>query len=153
MIAVVAVPVLLVLTAIIASDAKKAVPPKPEELAGVWIGFDSDELVFTRLDLRGDFSGYCARVSPADTILHKYGVRTYRVTKWTLEEWKLEVNLTPADTEAEDIYMRGRYNGFSLRLEVGRRGGWKRDQVLYRESRIDTSNQETKDMIKKLEKK
>src|SRR5437867_5015053 len=36
----------------------KATPTKPEQLAGVWIGFEQDELDFVRLDLRPDFTGY-----------------------------------------------------------------------------------------------
>src|SRR5437764_254709 len=73
----------------------KATPPKPEDFVGVWIGFEQDELDFVRLDLRRDFTGYCARVSPADTSLHDYGVEAYRVTHWTLEDWKLVISLTP----------------------------------------------------------
>ena len=53
-----------------AAADKKAIPPTVKELTGIWIGFDNDELTFTRLDLRSDLTGYCARVSPADTILH-----------------------------------------------------------------------------------
>src|SRR5436305_13777086 len=53
-----------------------------KDLVGIWIGFDSDQLTFTRLDLRLDSTGFCARVSPADTILHAQSVHVYRVTKW-----------------------------------------------------------------------
>jgi hypothetical protein len=131
----------------------KARPPKPESLAGVWIGFDSDELVFTRLDLRPDFTGYCARVFPADTSLHDHGVDGYRVTKWTVEEWKFIINLTPASTNAEPIYLRGFCYWPSLDLEVGGTNGqWKRKLVLRQESRIDGANQETREEIKELEK-
>ena len=145
---------LLVAVAFVAFATTKARPPKPAELVAVWIGFDSDELDFTRLDLRADFTGYCARVSPADTVLHEYGVAGYRVTKWAVDKWKFIISLTPTTPKAEPIYLRGRYNGFSLRLEVGGTNGeWKRDLVLYRESRIDASNQETRDKIKELEKR
>src|SRR5277367_6132151 len=75
------------------ADAKKAIPPKPEDLIGVWIGFDDDELVFSRLDLRSDFTGYLARVSPSDTILHDDGVYAYRVTKWTVDDWHFNISL------------------------------------------------------------
>jgi hypothetical protein len=110
-------------------------------------------LEFTRLDLRQDFTGYCARVSPADTTLHEYGVDAYRVAKWTVEDWKFIISLTPSSTDAEPIFLRGRFNGFSLRLEVGGTNGkWKRDLVLYRESRIDGANRETKEEIAKQEK-
>jgi hypothetical protein len=72
-----------------ARSEKKVRPPKAQDLVGVWIGFDSDELTFTRLDLRPDFTGFCARVSPPDNILHDYGVQGYRVTRWTLTGGKL----------------------------------------------------------------
>jgi hypothetical protein len=147
------VAVLLIAMTFIAFAYKPARPPKPELLASVWIGFDNDELNFTRLDLRPDFTGYCARVSPADTSLHEYGVDGYRVTKWGLDKWKFSVTLTPATTNAEPIYLRGRYSGFSLRLEVGGTNGqWKRDVILYRESRMDGANQETRGKIGELEK-
>jgi len=131
----------------------KAMPPKPDELVGVWIGFEQDELEFVRLDLRPDFTGYCARVSPADTVLHDYGVEAYRLTHWTLEDWKLIIGLLPIITNAEPIYLRGDYSGFSLDLEMGgTTNQWKRTLVLYRESRIDGANQETRDKIRELEK-
>ena len=145
---------LIAVVSIAAFGYTKALPPKPAELVGVWIGFDSDELNFTRLDLRPGFTGYCARVSPADTALHQYGVDSYRVTKWTIENWKFIISLTPASTNAEPIYLRGHCYGFSLRLEVGATNGeWKRDLVLYRESSIDQSNRETKEMIREQERK
>lgn len=134
-------------------DGCKARPPKPEAYVGVWIGFDSDELEFTRLDLRPDFTGYCARASTADTVRHEYGVDGYRVTNWTIEDWKFIISLTPATTNAEPIYLRGDSSWSSLDLEVGGANGqWKRKLVLYRESRIDGANQETSDKIRELEK-
>jgi hypothetical protein len=129
-------------------------PPKPEEIAKVWIGFDSDELVFTRLDLRRNSVGSCARVSPADTVLHEYGVHGYRITNWSLDGWNMKFSLSSMTTNAEPIYLHGRYNGFSLRLEVGgTTNNWKRDLVLYRESRIDAANLESRKMIEALERK
>jgi hypothetical protein len=110
--------------------------------------------MFTRLDLRPDFAGYCARVSPADTSLHEYGADGYRVTKWTTEEWKFILSLTPATTNAEPIYLEGFCYRPSLELEVGGTNGqWKRKLVLYRESRIDGANRETRDLIRELEKR
>jgi hypothetical protein len=144
----------LVAVGFIAFAYKPARPPKPEQLAGVWIGFDNDELVFTRLDLRSDFTGFCARVSPADISLHEYGVAGYRVTKWGLDQWKFSIMFTPITTNAEPIFMRGRLSGWSLHLEVGGTNGqWKRDVILYREARLDDVNQETRERIKELEKR
>src|SRR5258707_755506 len=34
-----------------AAGSKEATPPTAKELVGVWLGFDSDQLTFTRLDL------------------------------------------------------------------------------------------------------
>ena len=127
-------------------------PPKTGDLVGVWIGFDEDELDFMRLDLRSSLKGYCACVAPADTSLHDYGVQAYRVTYWTLDGWKLIVNLTPATTNAEPIYLRGTYEGNSLRLETGgTNGNWKRKVILTSESRTDGANREVRDKIKELE--
>jgi hypothetical protein len=132
----------------------KATPPKPQELVGVWVGFDSDELMFTRLDLRSDFTGYCARVSPADTSLHEYGVDGYRITKWTTDDWNFIISLSPSTTNAEPIYLRGHCYWPSLELEVGGTNGqWNRKLVLCRESRIDGANQETREMIREMEKR
>jgi hypothetical protein len=134
--------------------AKKAIPPTLEDLIGVWIGFDDDELVFSRLDLRSDFTGYLARVSPSDTILHDYGVSAYRVTKWTVDDWNFGISLTATTSKAESIQMRGRYNGFSLRLKIsGTNGLWERNVILNREVRETAANRETGEKIQELEKR
>jgi hypothetical protein len=73
----------------VAAQDKRATPPSAKDLVGIWIGFDSDQLTFTRLDLRADSTGFCARVSPADTILHDQGVHVYRVTKWSVNGWNI----------------------------------------------------------------
>ena len=135
-------------------DGCKAMPPKMDNLTGVWIGFDESELDFCRLELRPDATGYFATVSPADTSLHDYGVQAYRVTHWTVEEWKFTVSLSPATTNAEPIYLRGRCDYTSLDLEIGGTTiQWKRKIVLYPESRIDGANQETRDKIAELQKR
>jgi hypothetical protein len=116
-------------------------------MIGVWIGLDSDALDFCRLDLRADYTGYCALASPA-------GVEAYRVTRWTLEDWKAIISLTPVTTSAEPIYLRGNYSAKSLHLEVGGTNGeWKRGLLLYRESTMDSANQETSDKVRELEKR
>jgi hypothetical protein len=102
--------VLLLLAILVANnavaEAKKAAPPTAKDLVGVWIGFDEDDLTFTRLELNADSTGYCARVSPADTLLHKYGVQVYRVDKWSIEGWSLAFELTPISSNAEEVYLR-----------------------------------------------
>jgi hypothetical protein len=143
---------LLLAAGLVAHATTKARPPKPEQLAGVWIGFDEDDLTFMRLDLRSDFTGYCARVSPTNISLHEYGVAAYRVAKWSLDEWKLSTTLTPVTTNAEPIFLRGRLSVSSLRLEVGgTKLKWSRDVILYRESLLDGANAETRDKIMELE--
>ncbi len=146
--------IILVSVASTAYAEKKAIPPKPEDLIGVWIGFDDDELVFSRLDLRSDFTGFLARLSPRDAILHDYGAYAYRVTKWTVDDWNFIISLTAATPNAESIQIRGRYNGFSLRLEIsGTNGLWKRNVILNREVRETAANRETREKIQELEKR
>jgi len=59
---------------------KKERPPKPEELAGAWIGFWEDG-EFTRLELRPDSTGFCAFVAPVESTTHDYGVQVYRIKR------------------------------------------------------------------------
>jgi hypothetical protein len=136
------------------TEAKKAMPPAAKELVGVWIGFDKDELTFNRLDLRGDSTGFLARVSPADTILHEQGVHVYRIQKWAVNGWNIEVQLVPESNAFAVGYVRGRIDLDSMRLTIGgpENGGWKEEPFLQPESRISTSNQETKNRIEELEK-
>ncbi len=133
---------------------KKAAPPTAKDLVGVWIGFDSDELTFTRLDLRADSTGFCARVSPADTILHDQGVHVYRITKWSVNAWNIEIHMSPVSNATGIGYVKGRIGLASLRLTIGgpENGGWKEKPLLHPESRILTSNQETSDKIKEVDK-
>lgn len=134
---------------------KKATPPTAKDLVGVWVGFDSDELTFTRLDLRADSTGYCARVSPADTILHHQGVHIYRITSWSVRGWNIEIHMSPLSNAFPVGYVKGRIEWTSLRLTIGgpENGGWKEEPFLHPESRLMISNQETKDGIENAEKK
>lgn len=133
---------------------KKATPPNAKQLVGVWIGFDNDELTFTRLDLHADSTGFCARVSPADTILHDQGVHVYRVTKWDVRGWNIEIQMSPLSNATGVGYVKGRIGLASLRLTIGgsENGGWKQEPFLHPESRIMISNQETRDRIEAAEK-
>jgi hypothetical protein len=138
-----------------AAANKRATPPTAKDLVGVWIGFDNDQLTFNRLDLRADSTGYCARVSPADTILHDQGVHVYRITKWSVDGWNIEIRMSPASNATGVAYVKGRIGLASLRLTIGgpENGGWKEEPFLHPESRIMTSNQETRDRIEEAEKK
>jgi hypothetical protein len=136
------------------SQDKIAKPPSAKDLVGIWIGFDSDELTFTRLDLRGDSTGFCARVSPADTILHDQGVQVYRITKWSVNGWNIEIHMSPVSNAFPIGYVKGRIGLASLRLTIGgpENGGWKDEPFLHPESRIMISNQETRDKIEEAKK-
>jgi hypothetical protein len=129
-----------------AAGSKNATPSTAKELVGVWLGFDSDQLTFTRLDLRADSTGFCARVSPADTILHDQGVHVYRVTKWSVNGWNIEIHMSPVSNAFPVGYVKGRIGLASLRLTIGgpENGGWKEEPFLHPESRIMISNHETR---------
>jgi hypothetical protein len=136
------------------AQEKRVAPPAAKDLVGVWIGFDNDQLTFTRLDLRADSTGFCARVSPADTILHEQGVRAYRITKWDVIGWNIDIHMSPLSNATGVGYVKGRIGLDSLRLTIGgpENGGWKEEPFLHPESRIMISNQETRDRIEAAEK-
>lgn len=136
-----------------AGERKEAAPPKREELVGAWIGYWEDG-EFTRLDLRADSTGFCAFVAPVEDITHDYGVQVYRITRWTLDGWRLVIALTPTESRLENVYLKGRVSGFALDLEVGGVDSkWKEKLVLNKESRIQGSNLETKTKMEEAEKK
>jgi hypothetical protein len=137
---------------VLAAD-KKPVPPTTQQLSGVWIGFDTDELYFSRLDLRPDSTGILARVSPADTILHQDGVHVYRVTSWSVDGWNITMQLSPLSNATKVGYVKGRIGLASLRLTMGgpEYGGWKEQLLLYPEARLTKANLETKEEIGKAE--
>lgn len=134
-------------------QAKKARPPKPEDLVGAWIGFWQDE-EFTRLDLRADSTGYCAYVAPPDSTTYKYGVHVYRVTRWDFDGWQFNISLTPVDAHDESIYLKGRVGYDALNLEIGGSNKkWREQLILRKESRIHASNMETMKKIEEIENK
>jgi hypothetical protein len=137
------------------SATKKAEPPTAKDLVGVWIGFDSDQLTFTRLDLRADSTGFCARVSPADTILHDQGVHVYRIESWSLYGWNIDIKMTPISNAYRVGYVRGRVGLASMKLTIGgpENSGWKEEPFLSPESRIMISDEETRKSIEKREDK
>jgi hypothetical protein len=132
----------------VAAD-KKATPPTAKELVGVWVGFDLDELHFTRLEFRPDSTGFLARVAPTDTVLRDNGVHVYRVTSWRVDGWNIAIQMSPMSNAANVGYVRGHTGLASLRLTIGglENGGWKEQLLLYPEARLTASNQETKEKI------
>lgn len=136
---------------LVAAETKMATPPKPEELAGTWVGFWEDE-EFTRLDLRTDLNGYCAYVAPPESVTHQYGVHVYRITRWSLQGWKLSIDLTPADPHDEKVYLKGSTDGVRLQLEIGGANRkWKERVVLFKESVLQGADLETEAQIKRIE--
>jgi hypothetical protein len=142
----------LLLSTAPSASSKRPRKPQPADLIGVWIGITEDELNFYRLDLRPDLTGYCASAFLPDAVLHEQAVHTYRVNSWHLNGWALDIKLAPLDVKAENIFLRGRYDGFTLQLKVGGTdGSWERKLVLRPESRITIPNSETKEKIGRAE--
>lgn len=137
------------------AQSKKATPPSVQELVGVWLGFDSDDLTFTRLDLRPDSTGYCARTSPIDTVLHSQGVHVYRISKWSVQGWEIEIHMMPVSNAAPVGYLKGHIGLGSLSLTMGgpENGGWKEHLLLESQSRMVICNREASDAIEAIEKR
>lgn len=134
--------------------SRPAKPPTSAELVGVYIGYsDSDD--FYRLDLRSDFSGYFAQVAMPRSVIHKSGVSTYRITRWSSDRFDIAFDLTPGDSKAEGIRLKGRSGAFGvLRLEAsGTTNRWERKLILYPEEQNKVSREETREAIKKMEQK
>jgi hypothetical protein len=147
-----------------ASANKVAVPPPAKALIGVWIGFNSSNLTFTRLDLRADSTGFCALVSPASSVPRDKRVSIFRVEKWSVNGGNIEIQMSPLSNGAKVDYVRGYVNLSAIRLtmsffsiRLSERGPkkprtWKEQFLLHSGSEIMSANHETKDEIAKLEK-
>ncbi len=128
------------------ASQKKANPPTVEDVVGVWLGYTEDELQFYRLDLRPDFTGYCASAYLPDTTLHDDGVRLSRIERWELKERQLTFRLSTVDAGAEVITLKGTATGHLMNLEVGG-VGWKRKLLLRPEANVTTPYRETKERV------
>ena len=69
-------------------------------------------------------TGFCARVSPADTILHDHGVDVYRITKWDVNGWNIEIHTSPLSGAPGIGYLKGRSGWDSLKLNNWRPREW-----------------------------
>jgi hypothetical protein len=146
-------------------------PSNAKDLVGIYIGYTESNLEFYRLDLRDDFTGYCATVSAPDISLHNYGVHAYRITSWKTKGWELVLDIEPLkervfskeidhityrnlSEKAEPIYMKGRVrSGKLLDLEVGEvNSDWHQRLLLLSENRLKIPSEETKIRIEELEK-
>ncbi len=145
---------LLVTQDVSSLQRKKARPPTTKDMVGVWVGFDSDGLTFSRLDLRSGSTGFFARVSPADTTLHSEGVHVWRITRWSLNGGRMEIHMFPVSNAYPVAYVRGQIAFGALALTIGgtENGGWKEHPLLQSESRMLTSNQETRTAIEAIQK-
>ena len=105
--------------------------PKIEDISDTWIGPCENDLYYFRLTLERDGTGLCSKAwtdQPA---------QLYKVTKWTLKEYDIEIELTPIDSEAEQIWLKGTADGWHLNLEFGgMKNDWKRKLMLSRESSL-----------------
>lgn len=133
------------------ASQKKANPPTVDEVIGEWLGYTEDELQFYRLDLRPDFTGYCASVYLPDTSLRGDGVRLYRIERWELKERQLTFRLSAVDAWAEVITLKGTATGHLMNLEVGG-AGWKRKLLLRPEANFTTPYRETKERVERVQK-
>lgn len=129
---------------------KKASPPTVDRVIGVWLGYTEDELQFYRLDLRPDFTGYCASVYLPDTSLPD-GVRLYRIERWELKERQVTFRLSAVDAWAEVITLKGAATGHLMNLEVGG-VGWRRKLLLRPEANVTTPYRETKERVESAQK-
>lgn len=131
------------------ASQKKAKPPTTERVIGVWLGYTEDELQFFRLDLRTDFTGYCASMYLPDTSL-PHDVRLYRIDEWELKEQRLTFRVSAVYVGAEAISLKGETTGHLMNLEVGG-AGWKRKLLLRPEANVTIPFQETKQRVERVQ--
>jgi hypothetical protein len=94
-------------------EDRRVQPVKAKELAGEWLGYDEDMLSFYRLELSQDGRGSCS------TTFLDNPATIYRVERWSLDGYNIDIKLSPASKEAEPIYMKGTTALRRLSLEVG----------------------------------
>jgi len=132
---------------------KKSIPPTEKDLVGVWIGYEEGQMTFTRLDLRNDSTGYCARISAGSHV-----VDIHRIRKWSLRGWDLSVDMTPMSPNVARLYLKGWGGRAYLQVKIGTlegnkiEGKWNRTLVLSPESEVERCNQETKRAIEEAQK-
>ncbi|HXJ88592.1 MAG TPA: hypothetical protein VMS18_17360 [Candidatus Binatia bacterium] len=124
------------------SATKKSIPPTEKDLIGVWIGWEEGQLAFTRVDLRANSMGYCARIFAGTD------PEVYQIRRWSMDGWNLKIDLTPISPKIESIYLVGLGGRGYLQLKVSAVGGkWHRKLVLLPESDVETAQQNAKQAI------
>ena len=92
----------VIAVALCAYATKRVRQPVAPELSTTWVGW-ADKLHYFRLQLAENGTGLCGfyeQVSPSP--------RLYRVTKWTLKDYDIELTLKPIDSDAWQLTMRAR---------------------------------------------
>ncbi|MBT3375121.1 MAG: hypothetical protein HN742_31120 [Lentisphaerae bacterium] len=132
-------------------DGCWARPPTIQDVAKTWVGYTGDELAFFRLELMTNGTGRCASVHLPDTVPYQYGVNAYRVTRWRLKDFQVTLDLEPASTNSEPIYLKGSTSGHTMNMEVGSTAlGWSRELVLRLEDNFTIPNRDTKRAIEEM---
>lgn len=144
---------LLILFAVgmmLASNATKlATPPLARELFGAWSG-PSDGTEFLRMVLESNGKGYLT-VSYSPTP-HK-APELYQIVRWTLEGWKLEVDVKSIDAGAEPIVLTNiKIGEKEIRIEMKDAAGsptigWSRRITLYEEAAFEANVKNAKKRI------
>ena len=130
----------------LAAHEKIVPPPQIDKVADTWVGFTSDDVKYFRLTLNKMEPGMCAYTfvrEPAEL---------YRVTKWTLDDYAIDITLEPVDPNAEPIWMKGTTTGWHLNLEIGgKKLKWQRKLKLYRETDVLNAHERVKARMEKAE--
>jgi hypothetical protein len=122
---------------------KRVPPPDKTDLIGAWIGFDQDRVIFARIELDTDGTGFFSTTFAKDSPAYLYAVR-----KWSMDTNELHVSLSPVDKEAEQIYARGVASANLIVLEIGGvNARWKSKITLYGEEDYTEKSARVKDRI------
>ena len=97
---------------------------------------------FCRLELYPDGQGLLAKT------FRELEPKLYSVSKWSLNETNLLVELSPIDRDAEAIKIHGTASDFALNLEMGgATNGWRTHLVLLKESIVNSRNSQAKSRL------
>jgi hypothetical protein len=135
--------------ATIAFASKRVPAARPDQLAGVWVGW-ADDLHYFRLELSTNGTGLCGFIEVPHT-----NAWLCRISVWTLKGYDMALTLKPIDREAWGMTMKGNATASHLQLKVSddRFNGWRSDLVLRRETFIEGVTESTKQRMKSHEPK
>ena len=123
------------------SSARKVVPPPTiDQLAGTWVGWQSDSMTFIRMDLHPDGTGkLVSRFLDRPPVLSD-------IPKWSLNRYRLVVSTTVVEQPSDPMVLSADVYGarqLSLRI-VGRGGDWRTTAVLYPEGKWTEASNATR---------